>query len=82
MQLAHVLRTRGWSAPHGGTVRCTSNGYNDRLKLVSGVRKSQARMVRQPRPDGPGPVNMKYQSTDQFEQHRRTVRQPWSDGLP
>jgi hypothetical protein len=33
-------------------------------------------MVRQSRPDGPGPVNLKRQSTDPIEQHGWTVRQP------
>jgi hypothetical protein len=46
VQLAHVLRTRGRSAPHGRTVHHTNNGYNDRLKLVSAIKKSQARTVR------------------------------------
>jgi hypothetical protein len=59
VQLAHILRTRGRSAPYGRTVHCTSNSYNSHLKHVSAVRKSQAWMVRQPRLDGPGPVNMK-----------------------
>jgi hypothetical protein len=80
VQLVQVLRTRGRSAPHGRTVRRTSNGYKYRLKPVSAVIKSQAWTVRPPRPDGPGPVNMEYQSTSQLKQPERTVRQPWPDG--
>jgi hypothetical protein len=53
MQLAQVLRTRGRSAPYGWMVRRTSNDYKDCLKPVGAVRKSQARMVRALRPDGP-----------------------------
>jgi hypothetical protein len=67
VQLAHILRTRGWSAPYGRTVCRTSNDYNSCLKLVSAVRKIQARMVRQPRPDGLGLVNLKCQSIDHIE---------------
>ena len=80
VQLAQLLRTRGRCALHVRMVRRTSNGYKDHLKPVSAIRKSQARTVRPPRSDGLGPVNMKYQSTNQFKQHGRTVRQPWSDG--
>jgi hypothetical protein len=43
------------------------------LKLVSAVRKSQAWTIRPPGPDGPGPVNMEYQSTRQLKQSERTV---------
>jgi hypothetical protein len=75
VQLAHVLRTRGRSAPYGRTFPRTSNDYKDRLKHVSAVRKSQARTVRPPRLDGLGPVNMNYQTTYQFKQPGRTVRQ-------
>jgi hypothetical protein len=82
VQLAQVLRTRGWSAPHGRTVCLTSNGYNARLKCIRVVRKSQARTVCQPRLDGPGLVNMRCKSTDYIEQHGRTVHQPWSDCPP
>jgi hypothetical protein len=67
VQLAHVLRTRGRSASYGRTVCRTSNGYKDRLKLASAVEKSQTWTIHPPRPDGPGPVNMKCESTDQFE---------------
>ena len=82
VQLAHVLRTRGQSAPHGRIVRHTTNRYNDHLKHVSAIRKSQAQTVRQPRPDAPGPVNLKCQSTNHIEQDGRIVRQPWSDCPP
>jgi hypothetical protein len=41
VQLVQVLRTSGQSAPHGRTVRRTSNGYKERLKPVSAVRKNQ-----------------------------------------
>ena len=82
MQLAQLLRTRGESAPHGRMVRHTSNNYKGRLKPVSAVRKSQAGTVRQPKPDGPGPVNLKCQSTDHIEQHGRTVRPSLPYGLP
>jgi hypothetical protein len=58
VQLAQLLRTRGWSALHGRTVRRTNNGYIDRLKPLRAVRKSQGRTVRPPGPDGPGPVNL------------------------
>jgi hypothetical protein len=61
VQLAHVLRTRGRSASRG-----TSNGYKDRLKPASAVRKNQPQTVRPPRLDNLGPVNMKCQTTDQF----------------
>jgi hypothetical protein len=70
----------GRFAPHGQTVRCTSNGYKDHLKLVSAVRKSQDQTVRPPRLDSPAPVNMEYQSTNQFKQPGQTIHQPWSDG--
>jgi hypothetical protein len=60
VQLAHVMRTRGRSAPHGRTVRRTSNGYKDCLKPINAVRKSQPQMVRLPRSDGPRPDNMEY----------------------
>jgi hypothetical protein len=46
VQLAQVLHTCGRSAPHGRTIRSTSNSYKDHLKLVSAVRKRQARTVR------------------------------------
>jgi hypothetical protein len=62
------------------TVRHTSNGYKDYLKPDSVVRKSQAQTVHPPGPDGPGPINMEYQNTDQLKQPKRTVRQPWLDG--
>jgi hypothetical protein len=42
VQLAHILRTRGRSAPYVRTVCRTSNIYNSRLKPVSAFRKSQA----------------------------------------
>jgi hypothetical protein len=80
VQLAQVLRTRGRSAPHGRTIRHTSNDYKDRLKPVSAIRKSQAQKVRPPRPDSPGPINMEYQTTSQLKQPEQTVRQPWPDG--
>jgi hypothetical protein len=80
VQIAQLLRTRGRSAPHGRTVRRTSNGYKDHLKHVSVVRKSQARTVRPPEPDGPGSVNLEYQSTGQSKQSERIVRHSWSDG--
>jgi hypothetical protein len=79
VQLAHILRTRGRSAPYGCTVDRISNGYNSHLGHVSAVRKSQAQMVCQPRPDGSGPVNLKRQSTDHIEQLGRTVRPSWPD---
>jgi hypothetical protein len=63
-------------------VRHTSNDYNSRLKPISAVRKSQAQTVRQSRPDGPGPVNLKHQSSDHIEQYGWTVRQPWPDYPP
>jgi hypothetical protein len=63
VQLAQLLRTRGRPAPHGRTVRRTSNNYKGRLKPVSAVRKSQARTVHPPGPDSSGPVNLEYQST-------------------
>jgi hypothetical protein len=47
-------------APHGRTVRRTSNGYKDHLKHVGAVRKSQARTIHPTGPDGPRPVNMEY----------------------
>jgi hypothetical protein len=40
VQLAQVLRTRRRSAPHGWTVRRTSNDYKDRLKHVRCQKKS------------------------------------------
>jgi hypothetical protein len=39
VQLAQLLRTCGWSAPHGWMIRRTSNDYIDRLKPVRAVRK-------------------------------------------
>ena len=42
VQLAQLLRTRERSAPHGQTVRRTSNGYIDHLKPVRAVRKVKA----------------------------------------
>jgi hypothetical protein len=45
VQLAQVLRRHGRSVLYGRMVRRTSNGYKDRLKLVSAVRKSQTRTV-------------------------------------
>jgi hypothetical protein len=42
VQLAQLLHTREQSAPHGQTVRCTSNDYNDRLKPVRAIRKIKA----------------------------------------
>jgi hypothetical protein len=80
VQLAQVLCTHGLSAPQGRTVCRTSNGYKVRLKPISAVRKSQARTVRPPGPDGPGPINMEYHSTGQLKQPERTVHQPWPDG--
>jgi hypothetical protein len=71
---AHILRTRVRSAPYGRTIHHTGNGYNSCLKLVSAVRKSQVRTVRQPRPDGSRPSNLKHQSTDQVDLHERTFR--------
>jgi hypothetical protein len=80
--LGHFLRTCRRSAPYGRTVRRKSNGYNSHLKHVSAIRKSQAQTVRQPRPDAPGTVNLKCQSTNHIEQDGRIVRQPWSDCPP
>jgi hypothetical protein len=82
VQLAHVLRTRGRFTPYGRTIRRTSNDYNSRLKRVRAIRKSQALTVHLSRPDGPGPVNMRCQSTDYIEHHGRTIRQPWPDCPP
>jgi hypothetical protein len=42
VQLAQLLRTRGRFAPHGHTVRCTNNGYMDRLKPVRAIKKVKA----------------------------------------
>jgi hypothetical protein len=67
VQLAQILRTRGLSVPYGRMVHRTSNGYNAHLKPVSAVRKNQAQTVCQPRPNSPGPVKKKCQSTDQIE---------------
>jgi hypothetical protein len=66
---AHILRTRGRSAPYGRTVRHTSNNYNPHSKHVSAVRKSQAQTVRQPQPNGSRPIDLKHQSTDQVDLH-------------
>jgi hypothetical protein len=63
VQLAQLLRTRGWSTPHGWTIRRTSSSYKNRLKPISTVRKSQTRAVCPLGLDGPGPVNLENQST-------------------
>jgi hypothetical protein len=42
VQLAHLLRTRGWFTTHVRTVCRTSNGYIDHLKPVRAVRKVKA----------------------------------------
>jgi hypothetical protein len=81
VQLAQVLPTRRRSTTHGRMVHRTSNDYKDRLKFVRAIRKSQARMVRPPGPDGPEPVILEYHSTDQLKQPEQTVRHSWSDGL-
>jgi hypothetical protein len=39
-------------------------------------------MVRQPRPDNPGPNNLNRQSTDQVDFHVRTVRPIRPDSPP
>jgi hypothetical protein len=80
VQLAQLLHTRGRFVPHGRTIRRTSNSYKDHLKPVSAVRKSQARTVRPPRPEGLGPVNLENQSTGQLKQSERAVRHSWPDG--
>jgi hypothetical protein len=63
-------------------VRRTSNGYSFHLKPFSDVRKSQARMVRQPRSDGLGPNNLNRQSTNQVDFHMRIVRPIRPDDPP
>jgi hypothetical protein len=57
---AHILSTRGRSVPYDRTIHRTNNNYNSRLKPISAIRKNQARTVRQPRPDGPRPGNLKH----------------------
>jgi hypothetical protein len=80
VQLAQLLHTHRRSAPHGWTVRRTSNDYKDHLKPVSAIRKSQARTVRPPRPNGPGPINLENHSTSQLKQPERIVHHSWPDG--
>jgi hypothetical protein len=67
VQLAQLLRTRGWSAPLGWMVRRTCNDYISCLKYVRAVRKSEVQTVRQPWPDCPKPGNMEHQSSDHDE---------------
>jgi hypothetical protein len=57
---AHILRTRGRSAIQVTAIILVRN------TLVLS-EKSQSQMVRQPQSNGPRPVNLKHQSTDQVD---------------
>jgi hypothetical protein len=68
--------------PYGRMIRRTSNNYNYHFKPISAVKKSQARMVRQPQPNGSVPGNLKHHSTDEVDLHAWNIRPIGPDGLP